>query len=226
MISHFHKTIFVHIPKTAGQSVEMVFLQDLGLTWKDRHQLHMKYNWNPGRGPQRLAHLYADEYRQLGYVTEEEFAGYTRFSIVRHPYDRAVSEFRFRCSHPGFPMGYVRRFAPWPRGRGKGRLDFSRFLGSTGGSEYFDKTRHLVPQTRFLTDSAGELLVDPVLRFETLADDISPVFQKIFGGDRKLPEVNRTSAEAGFTKNDLTREHKDLIFEMYRDDFERFGYLP
>ena len=38
MISFPHKTIFIHIPKCAGQSVEETFLNDIGLDWrKHRH---------------------------------------------------------------------------------------------------------------------------------------------------------------------------------------------
>ena len=32
MISHEHKTVFIHIPKCGGQSVETCFLDDLGLS--------------------------------------------------------------------------------------------------------------------------------------------------------------------------------------------------
>ena len=44
MISHKHKTIFVHIPKTGGQSVESVFIEDEGLTWDTRAPLLLRRN--------------------------------------------------------------------------------------------------------------------------------------------------------------------------------------
>ena len=36
MLCHDYRTIFVHVPKTAGQSIEMVFLNKLDLTWEQR----------------------------------------------------------------------------------------------------------------------------------------------------------------------------------------------
>jgi len=34
MISHAHSAIFVHIPKTGGQSIAQIFLRLCGRTWK------------------------------------------------------------------------------------------------------------------------------------------------------------------------------------------------
>jgi len=42
MISHKHKTVFVHIPKVAGQSVEQMYLADLGLNWSERAVLLLR----------------------------------------------------------------------------------------------------------------------------------------------------------------------------------------
>ena len=42
MISKAHKTIFVHIPKVAGQSIETMFLNDLNLKWDERSKLLLR----------------------------------------------------------------------------------------------------------------------------------------------------------------------------------------
>ena len=83
VISHEHSAIFVHIPKTAGQSVETVFLKKLGLSWKQRAPLLLRRNDDGSRGPQRLAHLYAWEYVKYGYCTRQVFEACSTFSIVR-----------------------------------------------------------------------------------------------------------------------------------------------
>ena len=57
MISHPHRTVFVHIPKCGGQSIETAFLADLGLGWKSRAPLLMGANDRPELGPPRLSHL-------------------------------------------------------------------------------------------------------------------------------------------------------------------------
>ena len=39
MICHQYRCVFVYIPKTAGMSIEQVFLDLLGLSWKTRERL-------------------------------------------------------------------------------------------------------------------------------------------------------------------------------------------
>ena len=60
MISIKHKTIFIHIPKCAGQSIEYLFLKDLGINWDQRINLLLRSKKFNERGPERLAHLYAE----------------------------------------------------------------------------------------------------------------------------------------------------------------------
>ena len=70
MLTHQHKTVFVHIPKNAGQSIETVFLDVLGLTWESRAPLLLRPNDIPELGPRRLAHLAASEYVSCGHMTQ------------------------------------------------------------------------------------------------------------------------------------------------------------
>jgi len=62
LISHHDKCLFVHVPKCAGQSVEMFFLDRIGLDWERRAPLLLRPNDVPALGPPRLAHLKAAEY--------------------------------------------------------------------------------------------------------------------------------------------------------------------
>ena len=91
MISFPHKTIFIHIPKCAGQSVEETFLNDIGLDWyKHRHLFgcfKKPLTWS-NNFPDRLAHLTAYEYFDLDFINKETFSQFYKFSIVRDPLDR------------------------------------------------------------------------------------------------------------------------------------------
>ena len=61
MISHRHQCVFVHVPKTAGISIEHVFLAQYGLTWDERAPLLLRFNPDPALGPERLGHLTATD---------------------------------------------------------------------------------------------------------------------------------------------------------------------
>ena len=95
MISHHHKCIFIHIPKTAGQSIEHCFIRSLGLTWETRAPLLLRYNDRPELGPPSLAHLKYSEYSEYKYITEEQIQTYFKFAFIRNPWSRLVSIYKY-----------------------------------------------------------------------------------------------------------------------------------
>ncbi|SLN69249.1 sulfotransferase family 2 domain-containing protein [Roseisalinus antarcticus] len=209
MISRHHSTIFVHIPKTAGQSVETLFLEDLGLKWRslfpwnDRRRLLLKENRDRSKGPERLAHLYGDEYVSLGYVTPEEFSAFYKFAIVRDPYHRAVSTYNFRSGATG---------------------TLRDFLSSIPRDEHNDLYRHIAPQSRFVVDPAtGVLLVDQIVTFEDMRTGLATAFERTLGRPAELPRKN-ISADKKLSVADLPRADLDYVEAEYAEDFARFGY--
>ncbi len=207
MISHQHKTIFVHVPKTAGQSIEQVFVDDLGLTWDDREVLNLRFNADRAIGPQRLAHLYADEYVRCGHIERDLWNSYFKFAVVRNPYDRILSEFRYRRFRKTGPLFW--------------------FLRKQHQDEYLDIARHVVPQSRYLFDDNGTCLVDEIIKFEELQDKMPEVFQRIFGGARTLPRRNEsTKGHRRITRQQLGAWNRKMIRDRYAEDFARLGYDP
>ena len=98
MISHTHKCIFVHIPRTAGSSVEAILWPDL----RKESDLWMgfvsKYRNKYQTGG--LQHLQASQIiREVG---EDIFSHYFKFSIVRNPWDKAVSQFTYMKQRDDF----------------------------------------------------------------------------------------------------------------------------
>lgn len=203
MYSKRFRTIFVHIPKTGGQSIEHVFLAEHGLDWDSRAALLLRRKRPEEKGPPRLAHLYAREYAGLGYVAPEEFAACLKFAVVRNPYDRAVSAWRFhregKTTDP--------------------KETFRDFLASLGGEGEHRRNRE---QVQYVLDGQGRVIVDRLLRFETLARDFAEVARQVFGRPVELPHVNKSSAPIPDEAADI--DVRRAIYRRYERDFDLFRY--
>lgn len=224
MISEKYRCIFIHVPKTAGQSVEQFFLELAGLSWDNRAPLLLRYNPDPNRGPQSLAHLTAAEYVDCKYLTPGEFNSYFRFSFVRNPWDRLVSEYRYR--------NYAEKYS------------FKQFVleGLPAKDPYSDAYRHVMPQSDFIFDKNGQPLVDFIGRFETLQSDFDFVCQRLGIVNSKLPFKNQSTTRTSLRDrikglfSDIQNpprihyssyyddDSKELVAVQYASDIEAFGY--
>jgi len=227
MICRPFNCIFVHIPKAAGRSVEMYFMNKLGLDREnnsDRAQLLITDNDDPARGTEKLSHLSAAEYVQCGHITQAEFSSFYKFSFVRNPWARLVSEYRYRnfLSHKSF-KDFVMNKLPAPG--------------------WDDKYRHIMPQTEMLYDSDGNLLVDFVGKFEQLDQDFKKVCKYLDFEDSSLSHVNSSDKKSrelrrkfrNFIHNNgeanlrnyvdfYDTETCEFVSNLYRKDIDNFGY--
>jgi hypothetical protein len=225
MICRPFKCLFVHVPKTAGQSVEQFFMDRMGLDWdSDRAEVLLGDNPDTTRGTQKLAHLSAWEYVNDGFIERGEFDSLFRFSFVRNPFERIVSEYRYRnyFHHRSF-RDFVLHKLPQPG--------------------WDDKYRHVMPQFDMLHDPEGRLMVDFVGRFETLQKDFDKVCHWLGLEDSKLPHRNpsnkksrnlkRKVRNALFLNGEGRKKHwtefydqrtLDAVSRLYEKDIEAFGY--
>ena len=176
MICHHYKCVFVHIPKNAGQSIEHVFLNLLGLTWKTRAPLLLRYNDQPELGPPSLAHLKANEYVRFKYLTQEMFDDYFKFAFVRNPWSRMISIYNYlgfnkKCNFKTFLMG-----------------DFRKKV-------FNDRAWFVRPQKDFVYSDDGDLLVNYIGNFEDLQNGFDYVCSKIGIPPTQLPHVNKSKEE-------------------------------
>lgn len=197
MIIPEYKTVFVHVPKAAGQSVENFLLHSLG---KDRHTHGGHYllrpNQDPTQGPKRLAHLTATEYTKYGYLSEAEYAAYYTFSIIRNPWSRMVSFYKFR----GFSSlvtfnTFVRYYLP----------------------EYIEKEHWFFrPQTDFIYDTNEKLAVDFVGRMEQLNTDFEQVANRLNIPFTELPRSNHSEEKGLLSRKsfNLFKKHPGIVSRL------------
>ena len=226
MISHKHKTIFVHIPKVAGQSIEMLFLKDQGLDWSSREQLLLRPKRPSEKGPARLAHLTARQYVELGYTDQATFDSYFTFAFVRNPYKRLLSFYKY--------LGYA------------SVISLDGFIKKVLPEKLEKKDFFFLPQYDYLYEQE-KLLVDFIGKLEHIDRDIQTVYSRAGIKKVKLPHVNKSgkgqkrglaalvkdpSLLTYFKPVNLVREseislsnvQKKQVYQLYKNDFEVFGY--
>lgn len=225
MICDSHQCIFVHIPKTAGQSIEQFFMDRLDLDWdEDREALSLQDNDNPARGTEKLSHLSAAEYVGCGHISTQAFSRYFKFSFVRNPWTRILSEYRYRNYFYHFSFrDFVLNKLPQPG--------------------WDDKYRHVMPQYDMLHDDTGRPLVDFIGRFESLQTDFNTVCRHLNISDTELPHRNKSDKRSRNLKrrvrnalymngeNQLRGLHayydqdtRSAIAAYYHKDIAAFGY--
>jgi hypothetical protein len=227
MICKPFKCIFVHIPKSAGRSVEKYFLDQLNLDRdkaKDREQLLLIDNDDPAKGTQKLSHLSAIEYVRCGHISQSDFDHFYKFSFVRNPWSRLVSEYRYRAyfSNRSF-KDFVFNKLPKPG--------------------WDDRYRHVMPQSRMVCSDDGQLLVDFVGKFERLQQDFDQVCARLGFDDSALPHINSSDKKSRELRRSLKNfiyrnqesnfrsyadfyddETREFVADLYRSDIKMFGY--
>ncbi|MBU2979576.1 sulfotransferase family 2 domain-containing protein [Alteromonas sp. C1M14] len=226
MISHKFKCVFVHVPKTAGQSIEQFF--------KEKHQLNSKYcqelllgkNDDPSKGPQRLAHLRSDEYVSCGHLDAETYDDYFTFAFVRNPWQRLVSEYLHK--------------------KIDSKMSLKEFVlhGFPKPDPVCDAYRHVIPQYDYLFDSQGNQNVDFIGRFEDLQKGFSLVCDRLGIDDATLPHKNNSCCSRRVMlrkfrhlfrrQQDRVKKHYTEYFDdellahvnrLYAKDIGHFGYV-
>lgn len=211
-VDRSRRLLFVHVPKTAGTSVERAtgLLGDWRI--EDLERLFGLACTRPpdGRrfGSAFLQHL---TYRELARVLDREtLANLRTFTVVRNPWDRLVSVYANPDPHLLTQSAEL--------GVALAGIGFSEFLERTLGLEH----AHLRPQLDYLLDDRGDVAVDHVLRFERLTEDFERFCRRMGIGAVALPHENR-SARGPYSAyyDDRTRA---LVAQRYACDIETFGY--
>ncbi len=196
MLINPYKALFVHIPKTAGQSIENFFLQKMGKNREeDGADFFLKPNTDLKKGPPRLAHLSVLEYLKYEYISEVEFQHYYKFAFVRNPFDRVISFYKFYGFHALISLNtFVISYLP-----------------------YYFKTEFwfFKNQADFIYDN-NKLLVDFVGKFESLDEDFSIVAKELTIKKHNLPESNISERPKFISRKtlNLIKKHPTIIFYL------------
>lgn len=202
MICHERKFIFVHIPKTAGSSVS----EALGLTWQNHKDLA--------------------RYRKE--LEAKVFSDYFKFTIVRNPWERLLSDYNFQRRKSGHKCsrlylydenGRRRCFEKWmtnifndPHG-----CEARQWGGSVSAAIH-----RWSPQTDWISID-GAPNVDYVARIENIDHDFQHICERIgTPAHRRLPKCKKKFHWHYSHYYDAST--RDLVAAYYAKDIAAFGY--
>jgi hypothetical protein len=204
ILSHRHRLIFVAIPKVASHSIRFALRPHLGGDDEEQVSLFVRKRIaRPVFDAQEHGHQLAREVRAA--LGPELWGQYFSFAVIRNPWDRFVSYVAFMMRHNGLferdPQAAMRRVLAHPQNQ---------------------SAVHYRPQSDFVTDEGGQVIVSALCRVERLQADFAEVCARIglppLALEQRNPSVHRPYTEY------YDEELRDAVAALYREDIERFGY--
>lgn len=194
MIVHSYKTIFIHINKTAGSSVQNAF-----------HNVvpnEVPHCWKNGSVPD---HRTAITIKNI--IADELWRDYFKFAFVRNPWDRMVSMYHFRFKNN-------QSFNDWilwsENERNQTHCSFNPHGLPLWG-----------PQLDWVRDENGSIAVDFIGMFETIESDWSYICKKI---NKKLELPHHNTSEHFHYSKYYNKTSRFLVEKWHKDDIEMFDY--
>lgn len=200
-----NKIVFIHIPKTAGTSV-------IDIINKHKYRYECK-----GHYPQIIEYFICCFIKR--YIIDIEHLSprtlvpknVKTFAVVRNPYTRLISAYNYLI-----------------KGGAKTELDlnYQTILSKFSTFEDFIKNIkwlqtqivHLVPQYIFICNDKNRIIVDKIIKFENLREELiefDPIFEQLKHNNESQKTVDEIN---------LTKKIRDSIYKVYKLDFEILGY--
>ena len=133
------------------------------------------------------------------YANHNNLDDFFKFTIVRNPYTRAISEYFFREQE--VTEFNDKHFYEW----------WCKFTLS--------KCDHLLPQSTYFED----INYDFVLKFESLKRGFNKMCKDL-NIPIGLPHINKSNLNSKSCLPLLSEKSKKFLYDIYIDDFTNFGY--
>ena len=223
MISHKYRFVFVHIPKTAGTSIEEAFGHFEGdegrgcqdhRTIRDFEPLGIEaFLGGQSENYRSIAKRFAHLFRKSEYAKNCEkldalqYKEYFKFTVVRNPWARVFSWYKnvmrdeLHRSNFGIPAD----------------VPFRDFLMR------YRSNWALRTQMHWLRDLSGQIPFDFIARFESLDSDFETLCNHLnCNGLVRLPHAIKGSGED--YRDYYDRDTRAIVADRYREEIEYFEY--
>lgn len=206
-ISYTYNTVFIHIPKCGGTTIEKI----LGTcTPKELFDYGHRLDKSLDKSLQHLTYLELKENLKINWVD------FYSFSVVRNPYSRAVSEYKYQKDLYLKTSEEKYNHASFENFLNILNLEPSQRIGLYDG--------HMETQMSFLkTEEGTRYHLAEIFNFENLA----PCWERlenITGVKYGNYLWSRKSKDPTPYQDFYALETQDIVYNFYKEDFENFGY--
>lgn len=197
----FNKLFFIHIPKNAGSSIEFIS-KNYNYLWGKEYSFNLN-----DEEIEKLVDNKSIWHVPPKFFPEKKnpYKKYINFAVVRNPYDRIISEYKYYKN--------IKNISEY---------DINVFINDIYykfKENNFYYGCHFLPQSEFIF---GYPKCDEILRFENLDSDFYNLLKKYNYPQMKLPIKNKSSGNE--TIKDLNSNSIKIINELYKEDFKNLGY--
>ncbi|WP_425045636.1 sulfotransferase family 2 domain-containing protein [Primorskyibacter sp. S87] len=211
ILSQGRRYVFIHIPKTGGTSLALALEQRamkddvmLGDTPKARRR-RRRLEGVKSAGRLWKHSTLADI---AGLIPDEELRSFFAFTLVRNPWDRAVSYYHWlREQHFDHPAVQLAR-----------DLEFEPFILHPQTLASFRKN----PARSYMQHRDGSEQCATYIRLEHFDEDAKPLTDHL-GFDLDLPRMNASTRHRDF-RSYFTDQSAEAVAECCAEDIARFGY--
>lgn len=144
-------------------------------------------------------------------IGREEWDRRFTFAVVRNPWDKVVSHYHYRVQTDQTNLG-------------EGKVDFKTWVTLAYGEKdpaYYNKPKMFMPQTEWVMDQTGEMIVDYICRFESLSSDFGQVCTRL-DLDASLPHLK--SSKRGNYQGYYDSATKAIVADWFAEDVKQFHY--
>jgi hypothetical protein len=213
-ISHRYRFVFLSNPRTASRSIRRLL--------EDYSDVRSVDSTRTSKQSPFYHHMPASEVKRVFDDKGWDWYGYHRFCIVRNPFTRMVSLYHHylnRRRRMGTHLTPIPRFKAMVKYKVLPRRTFSQYVMRP------DRIRKIaMPLDDFAFDHDGTCLVDDILMFENLSEELPQYLQRI-GIDvsaQQIPVLGASGIQGyGQYYDEQTR---NLVKSLYQYEIERFGY--
>nr|WP_319569935.1 sulfotransferase family 2 domain-containing protein [uncultured Draconibacterium sp.] len=221
-MSNTNNFLWLHIKKAGGESFRKTFTPPYIQTDRTKYYKPFialpKEEWNDALNNYRIP-LGEYDYKRMLFAkkflySEQEFNSMFKFVIVRNPYDRIVSAWKYLHKKTKNPKHIMKR------------ISFTCFVSDLN---YLWETKynrhnatHTAPIWGDITDENGKLLVDQIIKLEQVSTELPLLCEKI-GVHKSYAHINASRKDNSYRKYYNNKSRK-IVEGLYADDINQLGY--